>query len=140
MPRQGHHHHEHAPRSRQKYRTTPLQKLFGAIAVAFAIAADMFFTGWGRSILLTALVFGGMVPLWQRFWRYWWFWVTLCVLFAAQVFLLSNQRSIRQFLEAADMFTAFWLALGEFLAISIAMYLVARWFHVPVEELEKLAD
>jgi hypothetical protein len=119
---------------------TTLQKVFLAIAVTLAILADIFFKGWGRSVLLTAVVFGGMIPIWQKLWKYRWFWATLVVLTALQVAVLFRYASLRQLLERSDPFMVFVLGLANFCAVSAVMYLVGRWFNISSEELQKAAE
>src|SRR3984893_19222198 len=95
-----------------------LLRVIGAICVVTAVTANHFFPEWGRTVLVSTFVFGGLVVMWRRYWGRWWFWGTISSLLIVHVLFLQQIRAV---LNSQSVFGLFFLAAAEAMVIAAAL-------------------
>ena len=92
-----------------------LLQIVGLACVLAAVAGNYFYPDWGRTILLSTVVFAGPTVLWRKYWGSWWFWGPMICLLLAHLLFLAQ---IRALLNNQNISGLFLLAAGEAVLIS----------------------
>ncbi|MGA3054146.1 MAG: hypothetical protein ABSD63_08050 [Candidatus Korobacteraceae bacterium] len=87
-------------------------------SVVAAIIANHFYPSWGRVVLTSAVLLGGFIGIFRRFWKYWWFWTTILLATIAHCILAAHFRG---FLNDLNIFSLFGLVMLEVVGFALVL-------------------